>query len=102
MGRLMSAKPRLMVGAARVAQAPKVALPFYRTPEWPALVASLIKLRGRKCQDCGASGCRIYGDHVVELKDGGAALDPENVRLRCASCHGTKTAKERARRSGIR
>lgn len=98
----MAAKPRLMTGAARVASAPKVALPFYRTPEWTALVASLIKRRGRKCEDCGASGCRIYADHVVELKDGGAPLDPANIRLLCAPCHGKKTAKERARRSGIR
>jgi 5-methylcytosine-specific restriction endonuclease McrA len=81
--------------------APKVALPFYRTAEWKALVAKLITVRGRKCEDCSALGCRIYADHVVELRDGGAALDERNIRLRCAKCHGAKTELERKKRAGL-
>lgn len=79
---------------------PKTADPFYLTSAWRSLVARLIKLRGRQCQKCGRTGCRLYGDHVVELKDGGAMLDEANIELLCGSCHGRKTAaaaKARAR-----
>lgn len=84
----------------RVAPAPKVVTPFYRSPEWRALMASIIAERGRRCEDCGRTGCRIFGDHVIELSDGGAALDRRNVRLRCGSCHTAKTAAARAARRG--
>jgi 5-methylcytosine-specific restriction enzyme A len=50
------------------------------------------------CQECGRAGCRIYGDHILELKDGGALLDEDNVLLRCGSCHGRKTAAVRGER----
>ena len=79
----------------------KRALPFYLKPEWRSLMHRLIFERGRQCENCGASGCRIYGDHIIELQDGGAELDPSNVKLLCATCHGRKTAtaaRERMRR----
>jgi hypothetical protein len=41
----------------------------------------------------------VFGDHIVELRDGGAPLDPANVLLRCGRCHTTKTVAERARRT---
>jgi hypothetical protein len=76
--------------------------------EWPALVRHLIATRGGWCEDpqCttpnrGADQ-RIYGDHITELKDGGAQLDPANVMLRCAPCHGRKTAQEAAKRMARR
>lgn len=80
---------------------PKVADPFYKTREWVALVASVIEERGRRCECCGRIGCRIFGDHIVELQDGGAPLDRANVRLLCGSCHSLKTAAERARRTAV-
>lgn len=80
----------------------------YLTAEWRALMRHLIKERGRRCQDCyrthnDATGqpIRIYGDHIRELRDGGAFLDPANVRLRCGSCHTKKTLSERAKRAGL-
>lgn len=104
--RLASLPP--MVGAIdmRTARpAPKVAEAFYRSPEWRKLVASLIKQRGRrcevrspKCSDDGSGTVRLIGDHVHERRDGGAELDPTNVRLTCYACHNAKTAQERARR----
>jgi 5-methylcytosine-specific restriction protein A len=71
---------------------------FYLTAEWRALMARLITQRGRRCEACGRVDCRIYGDHVRELKDGGAPLDEANVMLLCGSCHSTKTVAARARR----
>ena len=35
----------------------------------------------------GRAGMRVFGDHVVELQDGGAPLDKTNVMLRCGLCH---------------
>jgi 5-methylcytosine-specific restriction protein A len=85
----------------RVKPQAKTAAPFYLTPEWRALMTKLLAERGRRCQECGRTGCRIFGDHVVELQDGGAPLDEGNVLLRCGSCHTRKTAAERAKRMRI-
>ena len=74
---------------------------FYLSPEWRALMRQIKAARGNWCEDCG-SGHRVAGDHEVEIKDGGAALDERNVRLRCAACHNRKTASARARRAGLR
>jgi 5-methylcytosine-specific restriction endonuclease McrA len=85
--------------------AAKTTDPFYLSPEWRALVAEIIRERGARCEDptCrfpGRTGVRVFGDHIVELKDGGAPLDKTNVMLRCGSCHTRKTNVERARRMG--
>lgn len=92
----------------------KASNPFYSSLAWRRLIAELIAIRGRVCEDPqhnynrthrlknalpdSASLGRIYGDHIVELSDGGEALNPSNVRLLCAVCHGRKTAKEAIRR----
>jgi 5-methylcytosine-specific restriction enzyme A len=66
----------------------------------------IIKERGRFCEDPHhdphkpRQGIRLVGDHIHEVRDGGALLDKHNVMLRCFSCHGRKTAEERARRQG--
>ena len=75
----------------------------YSSPAWRSLIALLIQQRGRRCEDpaCktpGRTGIRVFGDHIIELKDGGALLDPSNVMLRCGSCHTIKTNDERAKR----
>lgn len=76
---------------------------LYGTTEWKTLIARLIRERGRVCEDksCRAEHKprqRIYGDHVIELQDGGAPFDEHNILLRCASSHTIKTNKERAKR----
>jgi 5-methylcytosine-specific restriction endonuclease McrA len=97
--RLAGLTSRVAVLDTRTARPPvKKAAPFYLSPEWRALMDRLIAERGRRCEECGCTGCRIYGDHVVELQDGGAALDETNIKLLCGSCHTRKTAAERARR----
>ena len=102
MVRLSRAPARLASAPPKVAQAPKVALPFYKSAEWKALVAQIKARRGNRCEaeGCGASGF-VIADHVIEIRDGGARLDPANIMLLCAPCHGRKTARARRARSGL-
>jgi 5-methylcytosine-specific restriction protein A len=102
---LKAAPPRIATRDTRAVKLPpKQADPFYLTPEWRALVARLIAQRGRRCERCGkttdASGkpVRLFADHIIELRDGGAALDPRNLQLLDGACHTAKTMAERARR----
>ena len=65
---------------------------------------AIIRARGRICEDpdhdpdTPRTGHRIFGDHIHELRDGGAMFDARNIMLRCGSCHSRKTAAERAKR----
>ena len=101
--RLTTLKPRVAMASQRLTPRPKTAAPVYTSPEWRALITSIIGQRGRCCEDpaCktpGRTGVRVFGDHIKELQDGGALLDPRNVMLRCGSCHTTKTIAERTKR----
>ncbi|KQP53016.1 HNH endonuclease [Methylobacterium sp. Leaf106] len=104
MARLTTLKPQLRMIDTRikVSRGTEPGQPFYSTPEWRELRDRLLRTRGRKCEDCGRTGTRIYCDHVVEISDGGPGLDESNVRLRCGSCHTKKTADARAKRHGLR
>jgi hypothetical protein len=88
-----------------LAPKPKQRDPFYGSAEWKKLIASIVEERGRRCQQCGrthdADGqpIRVFGDHELELKDGGAALDRSNIKLLCGSCHTAKTIAARAERA---
>jgi 5-methylcytosine-specific restriction endonuclease McrA len=53
---------------------------------------------GQRCQGCGRTGCRLFADHIVELRDGGDPLDLRNGQALCGSCHAIKTAAARASR----
>jgi 5-methylcytosine-specific restriction enzyme A len=98
--------PRITTATTRITAArPKETLPFYRIQEWVRLVARIIAKRGRRCEggECkrinrSLRGERIFADHIIEIQDGGALLDEENIKLLCGSCHHTKTLQERARR----
>ncbi len=105
MAKLRNVAPRLASVDTRIARpAPKTADPFYLSAAWRDLVERLNAERGRCCQQCGrthnpdGSPVRIYGDHVRELKDGGAPLDANNVQLLDGRCHARKTAAARAAR----
>lgn len=80
---------------------PKRADGFYTSLEWRALMKEIKAERPNCCERCGRTGTRLFGDHVVELKDGGAPLDKRNVQLLCGSCHTAKTAQERAKRNAV-
>lgn len=80
----------------------KVVDDFYNSPEWRALIAGIIQHRGRHCEDPrhdrSKPNGRVFGDHIIELRDGGRPLDPSNILLRCGCCHTRKTAAARANR----
>jgi len=103
MARLQSIKPKVTTADIRSARPePKRANPFYISPEWRSLSRAVVQERGNRCEDCGRTGCRLFVDHVVELRDGGEPLDRANLRVRCGTCHGAKTAAERSRRMAER
>jgi 5-methylcytosine-specific restriction endonuclease McrA len=83
-----------------VKAAPKTTDPAYATPEHRAW-ALAVKTRARwQCQECGAVGVRLCADHIVELKDGGAALDVANGQCLCIPCNTRKGIAARAKRLG--
>jgi 5-methylcytosine-specific restriction endonuclease McrA len=92
-------RPKVETIDASIAQPPpKTVDSIYQTPEyanWRALVIG--RARGF-CQKCPREGVRLFADHIIELKDGGAAFDPTNGQALCGSCHTKKTAEARAAR----
>jgi 5-methylcytosine-specific restriction endonuclease McrA len=92
-------KPRLKAVDTRTARPePKAYQPVYYSRAWRRLVALLKLERGEYCQACGKYATYLEADHIVELKDGGAPLDPANVRLLCRPCHARKTNRARDER----
>lgn len=83
---------------ARIPLPPKQADGFYTSPEWRKLIASIKAERGERCEDTGPHSGRLMGDHIIEVKDGGAKLDRRNIMLRCAGCHNRKTARVKRER----
>lgn len=109
MARIKAAPLAIRAAEYRTAPPPaKMPDPFYASAAWRALMAEIIAQRGRRCEDPDCTkadrgrGGRIYGDHIHELRDGGAALDPKNILLRCGACHTRKTAAARAKRMAAR
>ena len=100
--RLRMLANRVGTVANRLAPGPKVAAVVYSSHAWRTLIAAIIGKRGRRCEDCGRTGTRIFGDHRKELADSGELLDERNIRLLCGSCHGRKTVVERAKRMSTR
>ena len=55
------------------------------------------------CQWCEEEGTlnandKIIIDHIIEIKDGGKGLDPENLQTLCLPHHNQKTAWAKAKR----
>jgi 5-methylcytosine-specific restriction enzyme A len=102
---LQTLRPRVGLANLQTAKTPpKTANKFYLSPEWIALRDQVRREAGGRCQapGCGRIEQRMYVDHRVELKDGGAPLDRSNLWLLCGRCHSLKTAAERARRTAER
>ena len=102
---LQALQPRVGLADLRnAALPPKVADRFYTLPAWIALRDRVRREAGGRCQapGCGRAERRMFVDHIVELKDGGAPLDRSNARLMCRAHHNQKTIAERAKRTARR
>ena len=102
MARLKRAPDRCSPAPSRVKVAPKVALPFYRSAEWRALVAGRKLDRDYHAARARAKpGERLILDHVREIRDGGARLDPANTQWLTFSEHQAKTERAKRARLGL-
>jgi 5-methylcytosine-specific restriction enzyme A len=87
----------------------KCAEPFYLSQAWRVFVRGLIEERfggaalghceDRACRHPQRQGIRLFGDHIHELKDGGAPLEGANILFRCGACHTRKSNEARAART---
>jgi 5-methylcytosine-specific restriction protein A len=66
---------------------------FYRSKEWLALRATTLKRAAYRCATPRCTERASHVDHIKPIAQGGAALDPSNLRPLCASCHSRKTAR---------
>ena len=78
----------------------KVTEDIYRTAQWREARAISIAMHAYRCDGCGARPRRLFVDHIVELRDGGAPYEQSNLRPLCGSCHTTKTLAARNIRIG--
>ena len=102
---LRALQPRVGLANLRTAALPpKVADRFYSSSAWIALRDRVRREAGGRCQapGCGRAERRMFVDHIVELKDGGAPLERLNCELLCNSHHVLKSNVERAKRTARR
>jgi 5-methylcytosine-specific restriction enzyme A len=105
--RVRCAPPRVAATDTRRVRPPdKVAAPIYQTDEYRAWRLAVIGRSDGHCQEPACTdplhSTRLFADHVVELRDGGAPFDVSNGQALCGSCHTLKTIRERARRLRLR
>lgn len=64
------------------------------TPQHRAWRALVLTRAGGQCEirGTGCTGTATEADHIIEVSDGGAELDPANGQAACHHCHGKKTA----------
>ena len=80
--------------------------PVYSTPEFQRWRAHVVARAGGQCEAidngyrCSKArpDHRVYADHIIELRDGGAPFDLNNGRCLCASHHELKTIAVRTKR----
>ena len=102
----VSVMARLRMLSSRVARhdtrtalpPPKQPDPHYGSAAHRAWRDAVIARADHACQRCGRREVRLFADHVVERRDGGAALDLTNGQALCGACHTTKTVAARAAR----
>ncbi len=90
----------------RVALPPKTVAPIYQSAEFRAWRQAVIDRAGGRCEAMiGDKRCwkaaprnRMFADHIVELREGGAPFDVENGQCLCGAHHTAKTAAARAAR----
>jgi 5-methylcytosine-specific restriction enzyme A len=83
--------------------------PIYDTPRFRAWRAHVVARAGGRCEaEDNGLRCsravpehRMYADHIVELRDGGAPFDVGNGQCLCAQHHERKTHKARQLRGEL-
>lgn len=103
-------KPRVRVTDTRhVRVDPKRADPELLTSGHRAWASEVVRRAGYQCEAiedgrrCAVRRpARLFADHIVERRDGGAPLDLANGRCLCSRHHVLKTVRERARRMAER
>lgn len=93
MAKLQTLRSKLQTLQPKLTQPQKQADPFYLSPAWREARAMCLVRFGNQCIKCGRTNTRLFVDHIVELKDGGAPLSQDNLEPLCGSCHTAKTAK---------
>lgn len=63
---------------------------------WRRIRKSVLLQEGYHCRLCGRPATEV--DHRVELADGGAPFDLENLQALCPECHDAKSAESRFQR----
>lgn len=110
MAKLKMMRPALRTMDTRtVKPLQKRADPELLTPEHRAWAAEVIHRAGYQCEAIEeglrcrvTSPARLFADHVIERRDGGAQLDPANGQCLCGRHHTLKTVRRRAERMAER
>lgn len=66
------------------------------TAAWRKVRAQVLKRDRNRCQldEPGCTGQATQVDHIVNVADGGAPLDPTNLVSACPTCNGRKAQRE--------
>jgi HNH endonuclease len=67
------------------------------TPKWRRVRKEALARDQAICRHCGQPATEV--DHRVELIDGGAPFDLDNLQSLCAACHDSKSSEARYRRA---
>lgn len=74
---------------------------IYNNPRWKKL-SKAYRLLNPLCERCTKLGNTTLAqmvDHIVEIEDGGAMWDRNNLQALCNPCHNTKTGLEKRKRN---
>ena len=72
---------------------------FYQSKEWKSLRKKKLEINPF-CEECLRKGKFTKAtmvDHIKPIKQGGSALDMNNLQSLCWSCHSKKSAEEGSR-----
>lgn len=72
---------------------------FYHSREWKHLRQNYL-IEHPFCAECWKAGKLTRAtvvDHIIPIRQGGPALDDDNLQALCSSCHGSKSIKEGSR-----
>jgi 5-methylcytosine-specific restriction endonuclease McrA len=97
-GRLRTVAARMATADTSAARVPdKVPDAFYRSSEWQATRARILKRDKGRCQRCGGRAGIV--DHIVARRDGGTDAD-DNLRSLCRTCDNVLKEDHLGRRRG--